>query len=161
MALRERPGDDELEVEQMLVTNDPILAEFDRLAQQFFGSSEGVAMPIDVVRHGDELVVRIDVPGVSQDKIGLDVDRHVLTVTAERHAAYDDGVKILTQERFDGTMTRRLRIPEWVDVERIGADYADGVLTITLPMAEQARPRRIAIRPGVGGQEAITSHAAA
>ena len=129
----------------MLVTNDPFLAEFDRLAQQVFGGSDGTSMPLDVVRRGDDLLVSIDVPGVSREAISLGIADNVLTVTAERRARYGDDDTVIAQERFDGTMTRRLRVPEWVDVDRVGADYADGVLTISLPMAERARPRQIAI----------------
>jgi len=134
----------------MLVGADPFLAEFDRLAHQVFGTADGAGMPVDVTRRGEELMVRFDIPGVSRDAIGLSLESHVLTVTAERHADYGDGEKILVQERFDGVMTRRLRVPEWVDGERVAAEYADGVLTVVLPVAEQAKPRRIEIRPAAG-----------
>lgn len=132
----------------MLVGADPFLAEFDRLAHQVFGAGEGAGMPVDVTRRGEELVVRFDIPGVPRDAIALSLENHVLTVTAERHAAYGEDEKVLVQERFDGAMTRRLRVPEWVDGERVAAEYADGVLTVVLPVAEQAKPRRIEIRPG-------------
>jgi HSP20 family protein len=130
----------------MLVGADPFLAEFDRLAHQVFGTGDGAGMPVDVTRRGEELVVRFDIPGVATDAISLSLENHVLTVTAERHAQYGEGEKVLVQERFDGAMTRRLRVPEWVDSERVGAQYADGVLTVTLPVAEQAKPRRIEIK---------------
>jgi len=132
----------------MLVGADPFLAEFDRLAHQVFGTGEGAGMPVDVTRRGEELVVRFDIPGVTSDAIALSLENHVLTVTAERHASYGENEKVLVQERFDGAMTRRLRVPEWVDGERVCAEYADGVLTVVLPVAEQAKPRRIEIRPG-------------
>jgi len=130
----------------MLVGADPFLAEFDRLAHQVFGTADAAGMPVDVTRRGEELVVRFDVPGVSSEAISLSLENHVLTVTAERHAEYADGEKVLVQERFDGAMTRRLRVPEWVDAGRVTADYADGVLTVALPVAEQAKPRRIDIK---------------
>ena len=132
----------------MLVGADPFLAEFDRLAHQVFGTGEGAGMPVDVTRRGEELVVRFDIPGVTSDAISLSLENHVLTVSAERHQDYGENEKLLVQERFDGAMTRRLRAPEWVDSERVGAEYADGVLTITLPVAEQAKPRRIEIKAG-------------
>jgi len=132
----------------MLVGADPFLAEFDRLAHQVFGTGEGAGMPVDVTRRGEELVVRFDIPGVTSDAISLSLENHVLTVSAERHQDYGENEKLLVQERFDGAMTRRLRVPEWVDSERVGAEYADGVLTITLPVAEQAKPRRIEIKAG-------------
>ena len=130
----------------MLVGADPFLAEFDRLAHQVFGTGEGAGMPVDVTRRGEELVVRFDIPGVASDAISLSLENHVLTVTAERHADYGDDEKVLVQERFDGATTRRLRVPEWVDGERVAAHYADGVLTVVLPVAEQAKPRRIEIK---------------
>ncbi|MCA1711219.1 MAG: Hsp20/alpha crystallin family protein [Actinobacteria bacterium] len=135
-----------LEVFSMRAVADPFLAEFDRLAQQVFGTAEGAGMPVDVTRRGDELVVRFDVPGVRGDAISLSLENHVLTVTATRHAEYGEDERVLVQERFDGTMTRRIRVPEWVDAERVAAEHADGVLTVVLPVAEQAKPRRIEIR---------------
>lgn len=138
----------------MLVT-EPFLAEFDRLAQQVFGAAEGAGMPVDVVRRGEELVVRFDVPGVPIEGIALTLENHVLTVTAERHASYGDNEKVMVQERFDGTTTRRLRVPEWVDAERVRAECTDGVLTVVLPVAERARPRRIDITPGAPEQQSI------
>jgi HSP20 family protein len=137
-------------------TADPFLAEFDRLAQQVFGAADGAGMPVDVTRRGDELVVRFDVPGVSADGISLSLENHVLTVTATRHPAYGEDEKVLVQERFDGTMTRRIRVPEWVDGERVAAEHGDGVLTVVLPVAEQAKPRRIEIRPA-SAQTSIAS----
>jgi len=126
---------------------DPFLAEFDRLAARALGP-DTAAMPMDVVRQGDELVVRFDLPGVASDKISLTVENHTLTVAAERHASYGEGEQVLVQERFDGTTTRRLRVPDWVDGERVSADYVDGVLCVRLPLAEQAKPRRVEIRTG-------------
>ena len=172
-------------------TADPFLAEFDRLAQRVFGTADGAGMPVDVTRRGDELVVRFDVPGVRGEAISLNLENHVLTVTATRHAEYGDSEKVLVQERFDGTMTRRIRVPEWVDAERVtaegattlvkfhwkpkagvhslvweeaqlaaGTEHADGVLMVVLPVAEQAKPRRIEIRPGAA-QQSIASPPAA
>jgi HSP20 family protein len=126
---------------------DPFLAEFDRITQRALGS-EGAGMPLDVIRRGEELIVRFDLPGVPADKISITVENHTLTVTAERHAGYGESDQVLVQERFDGTMTRRLRVPDWVDGDKVEADYADGVLSVRLPLAEQARPRRIEVRTG-------------
>ena len=135
---------------------DPFLAEFDRITQRALGTTDGAGMPMDVIRRGDELVVRFDLPGVPADKIGLTVENHLLTITAERHAGYGDNEQVLVQERFDGTMTRRLRVPDWVDGEHVEADFADGVLSVRLPLAEQAKPRRIEVRTG-SQQTQITS----
>lgn len=124
---------------------DPFLAEFDRLTQNAFGNSPGVGLPMDVVRSGDELVVHVDLPGVAADKIELSLENHVLTISAERRAAYGEGTQVLAQERFDGVISRRLRMPDWVDGESVRADYVDGVLSVHLPLAERAKPRRIAV----------------
>jgi HSP20 family protein len=135
---------------------DPFLAEFDRLTQRTFGTADGVGLPMDVLRRGEELVVRVDLPGVAADKIDLTVENHVLTISAERRAAYDEGDQILAQERFDGVISRRLRVPEWVDSDTVTADYADGVLTVHLPLAEKAKPRRIEVN-GTAAQTQIGS----
>lgn len=135
---------------------DPFLAEFDRISQRALGTTEGAGMPMDVIRRGDELLVRFDLPGVPSDKIALTVENHLLTITAERHAGYGDNEQVLVQERFDGTMTRRLRVPDWVDGEHVEAEFADGVLSVRLPLAEQAKPRRIEVRTG-SQQTQITS----
>jgi HSP20 family protein len=124
---------------------DPFLAEFDRLTQRSFGTTDGVGLPMDVIRRGDELVVRLDLPGVRTDDIGLTVENQTLTITAERRADYAEGDQVLAQERFEGAISRRLRVPDWVDAEAVAADYADGVLTVHLPVAEKAKPRRIQV----------------
>jgi HSP20 family protein len=125
---------------------DPFLAEFDRLTQRTFGTADGVGLPMDVIRRGEELMVRVDLPGVPGDAIELTVENHVLTISAERRASYGEGDQVLAQERFDGVISRRLRVPEWVDTEAVSADHADGVLTVRLPLAEKAKPRRVEIK---------------
>jgi HSP20 family protein len=82
---------------------------------------------------------------VDRDALGLHPGEPALTISAERHSAYEEGHALLAQERFDGAVNRRLRVPDWVEAERVSTEYADGVLTITLPMAEKARPRHISI----------------
>jgi HSP20 family protein len=138
---------------------DPFVAEFDRLTQRAFGTADGagLGLPMDVLRHGEELVVKVDLPGVPADKIGLTVENQVLTITAERRADYAEGTQVLAQERFDGTITRRLRVPEWVDAESVTADYTDGVLTVHLPLAEKAKPRRIQINTGAAQHAELNS----
>jgi HSP20 family protein len=135
---------------------DPFLAEFDRLAQRTFGPADGVAMPMDVIRRDDELLVRVDLPGVAADGIEVTVENHVLTIGAERRSTHADGDTVVVQERFDGTMSRRLRVPDWVSSDAVTADYTDGVLTVRLPLAERAKPRRIHVN-GAGSQAEITS----
>jgi len=124
---------------------DPFLAEFDRLTQRTFGAADGVSLPMDVIRREDALVVRVDLPGVAGDQISIDLDNRALTITAERHAKYGEADTVLLQERFDGVMRRQLRAPDWVDVDGVTAEHADGVLVIRLPVAERAKPRRISV----------------
>jgi HSP20 family protein len=124
---------------------DPFIAEFDRLTQRTFGTADGVGLPMDVIHRDDALVVRADLPGVAADSINVTLENRLLTITAERRAAYGDGDNVLLQERFDGEISRRLRVPEWVDSDAVAADYVDGVLTVRMPLAERAKPRRITV----------------
>jgi len=134
---------------------DPFIAEFDRLTQRTFGTADGVGLPMDVIHRDDALVVRADLPGVAADSINVTLENRLLTITAERRAAYGEGDNVLLQERFDGEISRRLRVPEWVDADAVAADYVDGVLTVRMPLAERAKPRRITV--GGTDQSAIAS----
>jgi HSP20 family protein len=135
---------------------DPFLAEFDRLAQRTLGTADGVGLPMDIVRSGDDLIVRMDLPGVKADDLKITLENRTLTIGAQRRAAYSEGDQVLVQERFDGEISRRVRVPEWVDSEAVAADYVDGVLTVRLPLAERAKPRTIAVN-GASTQAQIES----
>jgi HSP20 family protein len=124
---------------------DPFLAEFDRLAQRTLGTADGVGLPMDIVRSGDDLVVHMDLPGVRSDEVKITLENRTLTISAQRRSAYAEGDQVLVQERFDGEISRRVRVPEWVDADAVAADYVDGVLTVRLPLAERAKPRVIAV----------------
>jgi HSP20 family protein len=129
----------------MLMRTDPF-RDFDRLTQQVFGTpTRPAAMPIDAYRKGDDFVVQCDLPGVDGASIDLTVDKNVLTVHAERKRADDETVELLVGERPHGTFSRQLFLGETLDTDGIAADYADGVLTIRLPVAEKAKPRRVEI----------------
>ena len=129
----------------MLMRTDPF-REFDRLTQQVLGTpSRPAAMPIDAYRHGDEFVVEFDLPGVDTASIDLTVEKNVLTVHAQRRRADLDGVELLVGERPQGTFSRQLFLGDGLDTDRIDANYADGVLTLRLPVAEKAKPRRVPI----------------
>jgi len=140
----------------LLERMDPFLNEFDRLTQRTFGGAHGVGLPMDVIRRDDELLVTVDLPGVPSDGITIDLENHVLTISAERHAKYGEADSVLLQERFDGALSRRLRVPDWVDSEHVTASHVDGVLTIRLPLSDRAKPRRIAVA-ATGGPEEITA----
>jgi HSP20 family protein len=136
----------------MLMRTDPF-REFDRLAQLMTGGStpgtwsKPNPMPMDAYRSGDDYVVVFDLPGVPADAIELDVERNVLTVKAERRpVAVSDGVEMQVAERPLGVFSRQLFLGDTLDAERIEAAYDNGVLTVRIPVAAQAKPRKISIR---------------
>ena len=139
----------------MLMRTDPF-RDLDRVAQQVLGTAaRPAAMPIDAYRSGDEFVVQFDLPGVDAGSIDLTVEKNVLTVHAERRRAEVDGVELLVGERPHGMFSRQLFLGEALDTERIDASYAEGVLTLKLPVAEKAKPRRVPINVSSNGQTAI------
>ncbi|KUN59779.1 heat-shock protein Hsp20 [Streptomyces canus] len=132
----------------MLMRTDPF-REFDRLAQQVFGSTaRPAAMAMDAYRSGDDFVVHFDLPGVDPETIELDVERNVLNVRAERRVPAPEGAELIVAERPTGSFTRQLFLGDTLDTERIDASYDAGVLTLRIPVAEQAKPRRIQITGG-------------
>jgi len=147
----------------MLMRTDPF-RELDRLTQQFFGpaGSQGTwsrpnPMPLDAYRSGEEYVIAFDLPGVSPDAIELDVERNVLTVKAERRPPeVPEDVEMQVAERPLGAFSRQLFLGETLDTDKIEASYDSGVLTLKIPVAEQAKPRRIAVS-GTGTQKQINA----
>ncbi len=137
----------------MLMRTDPF-RELDRLTQQFFGvhgtQSRPAVMPMDAYRDGEEFVVRFDLPGVSPESIDLDVERNVLTVRAERKS---EGTELQVAERPKGVFSRQLFLGDTLDTDRIEASYDSGVLTLRIPVAAQAKPRKIAVTAGAGAKE--------
>ncbi|WP_205614412.1 Hsp20/alpha crystallin family protein [Streptomyces dangxiongensis] len=139
----------------MLMRTDPF-RELDRLAQQVLGANaRPAAMPMDAYRSGDDFLVHFDLPGIDPESIELDVERNVLNVRAERRAVAPEGAEMLVAERPTGTFTRQLFLGETLDTERIDASYDSGVLTLRIPVAEQAKPRRIQISGGGGGRKQL------
>jgi HSP20 family protein len=129
----------------MLMRTDPF-RELDRVAQQVFGThNRPAAMPIDAYRKGEEFVVAFDLPGVDASSIDLVVERNVLSVHAERSRSAGDDVELLIGERPHGTFSRQLFLAETLDTERLTAEYTDGVLTLRVPVKEQAKARRVAV----------------
>jgi HSP20 family protein len=131
----------------MLMRTDPF-RELDRLSQQLFGNPGTTArpsvMPMDAWRAGDEFVVEFDLPGVDPGSVDLDVERNVLTVRAERPPLNGDQ-ELLAAERPRGVFSRQLILGDNLDTERVQARYDSGVLTLRIPVAERAKPRRIEI----------------
>jgi HSP20 family protein len=133
----------------MLMRTDPF-RDFDRLAQQLLGTgttSRPAVMPMDAHREGDVFVLEFDLPGVHQDTIDIDVERNVLTIRAERPATNGDW-EPLASERPKGLFSRQLVLGENLDLERIDAGYDSGVLTLRVPVAETAKPRKIEVTVG-------------
>jgi HSP20 family protein len=131
----------------LLRTTDPF-RDFDRLTQQIFGTTNRPAvMPMDAWREGDRFVIEFDLPGVAKESIDLDVERNVLTVRAERVARNGDW-EALASERPKGVFSRQLVLGDNLDLDRIEAGYADGVLRLVVPVAEKAKPRKIEVNTG-------------
>jgi HSP20 family protein len=132
----------------MLMRTDPF-RELDRLTQQVFGTvARPAAMPMDAYRSGDDFVVHFDLPGIDPESIDLDVERNVLTVHAERRSPAPEGAEMIAAERPTGSFSRQLFLGQSLDTERIDASYDAGVLTLRIPVAEQAKPRKIQITGG-------------
>jgi HSP20 family protein len=140
----------------MLMRFDP-LRELDRVAQaltQQAGALRQSTMPMDAYRDGDRFVVAFDLPGVDAEAIDLTVERNVLTVRAERNWQPAEGQEVLVAERPQGVFSRQLFLGDSLDPERLTASYERGVLTLTVPVAEQAKPRKVSITSGSDGQSA-------
>lgn len=139
----------------MLMRTDPF-RDLDRLTQQVLGTrARPAAMPIDAYRHGEVFVVDFDLPGVDTDSIELTVEKNVLTVHAQRSRRVADDVEMLVGERPQGTFSRQLFLGDGLDTDHIDAVYADGVLTLRVPVAEKAKPRRVPINVADRGHTAI------
>lgn len=106
------------------------------------------AMPMDLYRDGDHFVATVDLPGVDPGSIDVDVEDRTMTIRAERRVTTDDTVQWLARERPSGTFARQLTLGHGVALDRIAADYADGVLTLRIPVAEEAKPRKISVSHG-------------
>jgi len=102
-------------------------------------------MPVDLFRDGDQYILSADLPGIDPESVDLDVDGQLLTIRAERHAPASEEVKWLAHERPYGSYMRQFTLGDGVDVERIAANYEHGVLSVIVPVAERAKPRKIAV----------------
>jgi HSP20 family protein len=138
----------------LLTTFDPF-RDFDRVSSEFFNAlsrrATSTSMPVDAYRQGTHYVVKVDLPGVDAGTIDVTVDRNVLRVQASRDWQPEEGDVILAAERPRGNFARQLVLSDDIDTNAIKADYRDGVLTIQLPIAEAARPRKVAVGTGAAG----------
>ena len=125
----------------MLLTSFDPFAELDRRAQRVSRS----AVRMDAVRREQDVLLRFDLPGIDPDSIDVTVDRGVLTVSAKRDEEYAEGEKPFIRERVMGSFTRRIRLAETADADGIGATFDAGVLTVVVPVAETAKPRKVEV----------------
>jgi HSP20 family protein len=140
----------------MLMRFDPF-RDVDRFADQvdqLFRRGAASSFPMDAVRHGNQVFVSFDLPGVDPDAIDLTVERDTLTVSATRKFERSEGDEVLASERPQGTLTRRVLLGQMLDTSRLEASYDHGVLTVIIPVAEAAQPRKVAIG-GSHHQQAI------
>jgi HSP20 family protein len=144
----------------MLMRTDPF-RELDRLTQQLFGANgtttRPAVMPMDAYRAGEQFVVHFDLPGVDPASIDLDVEHNVLTVKAERTPTYGEDAELQVAERPRGVFSRQLFLGDTLDAERIEAHYDAGVLTLRIPIAEKAKPRKIQITRGSSAPKVINA----
>jgi HSP20 family protein len=140
----------------MLMRTDPF-RELDRLTEQLVGTrGRPAAMPIDAYRLGDNFVVELDLPGVDLNSVDLTVERNVLSIDAARRPSHGENTEMLVAERPHGVFSRQLFLGEALDTDRVEASYHDGVLSLRIPVAEQAKPRKVTISHE-GGQSSLGS----
>ncbi len=136
----------------MARTFDPF-REVDRWFSDVPRTPASTAMPMDLYRDGDVFVARVDLPGVDPASIDVDVDDRTLTVRAQRSVETTDEQKWLVRERPAGTFARQLTLGYGVALDKIAAEYRDGVLSLRIPVAEEARPRKIAVAHSGGATQ--------
>lgn len=139
--------------------------DFDRLAAQLVGGGSGAAggarsFPMDAYRRGDRFFVHLDLPGVDADSIDLACEQNMLTIEAERRFETREEDQLFVSERPQGTFSRQLLLSDALDADQIEATYDNGVLTLQIPVAEQAKPRRIEVTSSRSGPQTIegTTH---
>lgn len=141
----------------MLMRFDPF-RELDRLSDETFGRSRSSAMPLDAYRQADRFVVAVDLPGVDPSSIDVTVEKNVLTLRAERSWPRQNDQEWAVAERHQGTFTRQLFLGDTLDTDSIDARYEHGVLTLEIPVAERAKPRKVDISVGQGGSHSIDTN---
>ncbi|MEO3930969.1 Hsp20/alpha crystallin family protein [Micromonosporaceae bacterium B7E4] len=141
----------------MLMRTDPF-REIDRIAEHFFGTtSRPAVMHLDAYRDGDYFYAAFDLPGVDPESIECTVERNVLTVRAERRRPTGDKVELVAAERPMGVFTRQLFLGDTLDTDKLEAGYESGVLTLRIPVAERAKPRRVEVSVSGAGPRQINS----
>jgi HSP20 family protein len=120
--------------------------DLDRLSQELFGTSRALrAIPMEAYRRGDSFYVHFDLPGVDPADVEVTAERNVVTVRASRESPRQESDELMVDERSQGSFTRQIILGENLDPERMQASYDQGVLTLMIPVAEQAKPRRVEV----------------
>ena len=121
--------------------------ELDRLSQELLRGTlaRPVALTMDAWKDDETFVLEFDIPGVDSDSIDLDIERNVLTVTAERQSRTREDVEVIAEERASGKFRRQVMLSDNLDPDAAQAQYINGVLTVRIPVAEKAKPRKIEI----------------
>lgn len=132
-------------------TFDPF-REIDRVLTSAFRQGSTNGMPMDLYKSGERFVARVDLPGVDPESIDIDVDDRILTIRADRDDKVADDVQWLTHERANGTFARQISLGYGLALDQIEAEYVDGVLTLTIPVAEEAKPRKIQVTHSQGSR---------
>ncbi len=131
----------------MLMRFDPF-ADFDRLTRQMWGNQRANYMPADAYRMGERFYIHVDLPGVDPDSIDVEIEKNSLTISAERKWDRDEETQVLLNERPSGSFSRQFYLGEGLDTENIEAGYDHGVLTVSIPVAEAAKSRKISVGTG-------------
>jgi HSP20 family protein len=132
--------------------------ELDRLAATMLDTRQGPRMmPIDLHRDGDHYVLSADLPGVDPGSIDVNVDGQLLTIRAERTVRSDEGVQWLVHERPSGSFQRQLTLGDGLDTGQISAHYDNGVLSVVIPVSEQAKPRKIEVQSAPQTERQVTA----
>ena len=139
-----------------LIRFDPF-RELDRMFDQAMNQARQPSFPMDAYRHGDTIVVHFDLPGVDPGSIDIEFERQVLTVTAERSWQPTEGDQVLATERVHGRFQRQIMLGDGLDTERLTATFEHGVLSVTIPVAEKAKPRKINVEIGGSQQTSINA----
>ena len=132
--------------------------DLDRLAASMLDSRQGPrVMPIDLHRDGDHYVLSADLPGVDPGSVDVDIDGQLLTIRAERTLRSDEQAQWLVRERPSGSFLRQLTLGDGLDTSGISAHYENGVLSVVIPVSEQAKPRKVEVQSVSRGEQAVTA----
>ena len=130
----------------MMIQTDPF-RDLDTLFSRLSGrpQNNGGVMPMDAFRRGSDVWVHIDLPGVKAESLDITVERNVLTIAAERNWQRQEADQPYFGERYRGAFRRQIQLGDGLDLQNLEADLHDGVLTVRIPVAEQAKPRKVEV----------------